>query len=210
MCNRYQQAAMQEAKEALAAIIETPFNMGSDIVHPQSPGLVVRQDNGQRFLASMTWGFPLILADAKARAAAKGVAAKPKPVNNTRTDKLSSGFWNRWTGPAHRCLIPVKGYAEAVGTKGSMTEAWMTVPGESVFAVAGIWRPGIEWGDCYSMVMADAGGEAAAVHTRMPVILATADHARWLEDPMPDALTLCQPWQGPLVVNRTERLWARK
>ena len=60
---------MQEARDALAAIIETPFNMGSDIVHPQSPGLIVRQDNGQRILASMTWGFPLILADAKVRAA---------------------------------------------------------------------------------------------------------------------------------------------
>ena len=72
MCNRYQQAAMQEAKDALAAIIETPFNIGSEIVHPQSPGLVVRQENGQRILNSMTWGFPLILADAKARAAANG------------------------------------------------------------------------------------------------------------------------------------------
>ena len=35
---------MQEAKDALAATIETPFNMGSDIVHPQSPRLVIRQD----------------------------------------------------------------------------------------------------------------------------------------------------------------------
>ena len=201
---------MQEARDGLAAIIETPFNMGSDIVHPQSPGLIVRQDNGQRILASMTWGFPLILADAKARAAAKGVTVKPKPVNNTRTDKLGSGFWNRWTDPAHRCLIPLKAYAEAIGTKGSMTEAWMTVPDESVFAVAGIWRPSAEWGDCYSMIMTEAVGEAATVHSRMPVILSTADHATWLEQTMPDALGLCEPWQGPLTVNRTEKLWARK
>ena len=210
MCNRYQQAAMQEAKEALAAIIETPFNMGSEIVHPQSPGLVVRQDKGQRILASMIWGFPLILADAKARAVTKGVAVKPKPVNNARTDKLGSGFWIRWTDPAHRCLIPLKAYAEAIGTKGSMTEAWMTVPDESVFAVAGIWRPSAEWGDCYSMIMTEAAGEAATVHSRMPVILSTADHATWLEQTMPDALGLCEPWQGPLTVNRTEKLWARK
>jgi putative SOS response-associated peptidase YedK len=164
MCNRYQQAALQEAKDALAAIIETPFNVGSDIVHPQSPGLVVRQDNGQRILASMIWGFPLILADMKARAMAKGAVVKPKPVNNARTDKLGSGFWNRWTDPAHRCLIPLKAYAEAIGTKGRMTEAWMTVPDQSVFAVAGIWRPSAEWGDCYSMIMTEAAGEAATVH----------------------------------------------
>jgi putative SOS response-associated peptidase YedK len=201
---------MQEAKEALAAIIETPFNIGSEIVHPQSPGLVVRQENGQRILASMIWGFPLILADAKARAVAKGVVVKPKPVNNARTDKLGSGFWNRWTAPAHRCLIPLKAYAEAVGTKGSMTEAWMTVPDQSVFAIAGIWRQSAEWGDCYSMIMTEAAGDAATVHSRMPVILSPDTHALWLEQPLPNALALCQPWQGRLDVNRTNQLWARK
>lgn len=209
MCNRYQQAAIQEAKDALDAIIEAPFNVGSDIIHPQSPGLAVRQAKGQRVLANMTWGFPLILAEAKARAAAKGVSVKPKPVNNARTDKLGTGFWSRWTDPAHRCLIPVRAYAEAIGQKGRMTEAWMSVPDESLFAVAGIWRPSAEWGDCYSMVMTEAADDAATVHSRMPVILAASDHGTWLEQQMPDALNLCRPWLGPLTINRTETLWAR-
>ena len=201
---------MKEAMEALAAIIETPFNMGSEVVHPQSPGLVVKQEGGRRILASMTWGFPLILAEAKARAEAKGVSVKPKPVNNARTDKLGSGFWKRWTDPAHRCLIPVKAYAEAVGQKGSMTEAWMTVPDQNIFAVAGIWRPSVEWGDCYSMIMTEAAGEAAAVHSRMPVILMPEDQTGWLARPMQAAIELCKPWQQSLNVNRTERLWSRK
>ena len=209
MCNRYQQAAIQEAKDALHAIIETPFKVGSDIIHPQSPGLVVKRVNGQRVLANMTWGFPLILAESRERARAKGVQVKPKPVNNARTDKLASGFWNRWTDPAHRCLIPVHPYAEAVGQKGQMTEAWMAMPDESLFAVAGIWRPSAEWGDCYSMIMTEAAGVAATVHSRMPVILAIADHTSWLEHEMPDALGLCRPWDGPLAVNRTDTLWAR-
>ena len=210
MCNRYQQAAIQEANDALNAIIETPFNVGSDIIHPQSPGLVVKRANGRRVLANMTWGFPLILAEARERAAAKGTTVKPKPVNNARTDKLSTSFWSRWTDPAHRCLIPVSAYAEAVGQKGRMTEAWMNVPGESLFAVAGIWRPSAEWGDCYSMIMTEAAGVAASVHRRMPVILAAYDHASWLEQELHDALDLCRPWPGQLVVNRSETLWARK
>jgi putative SOS response-associated peptidase YedK len=209
MCNRYQQAHMQEAKDALAAIIETPFNVGSDIMHPKSPGLVVRQHNGHRILASMTWGFPLILADMKARALAKGVAVKPKPVNNARTDKLRSGFWSKWTDPAHRCLIPVKAYAEAIGTKGSMTEAWMTVPTNSVFAVAGIWRPSAEWGDCYSMIITEAAGNAAKVHNRMPVIISKDDYEGWMQQPISEAIALCVPWTGLLSVERTDRLWAR-
>jgi putative SOS response-associated peptidase YedK len=209
MCNRYQQAAIQEAKDALDAIIETPFNVGHEIIHPQSPGLVVKQANGQRVLANMIWGFPLILAEARQRAAAKGVQVKPKPVNNARTEKLTTGFWSRWTDPVHRCLIPVHAYAEAVGQKGRMTEAWMNVPGESLFALAGIWRPSVEWGDCYSMIMTEATGEAATVHSRMPVILAIADYASWLEEEIQVALNLCRPWAGPLVVNRNDKLWFR-
>jgi putative SOS response-associated peptidase YedK len=209
MCNRYQQAAIQEAKDALEAIIETPFNVGHEIIHPQSPGLVVKQANGQRVLANMTWGFPLIFAEARERAKAKGTAVKPKPVNNARTDKLTSGFWSRWTDPVHRCLIPVHAYAEAIGQKGCMTEAWMTVPSERLFVVAGIWRPSAEWGDCYSMIMTEAAGEAATVHSRMPVILGDADQSSWLEQDLPNALELCRPWAGPLAVNRTDTLWAR-
>ena len=209
MCNRYQQAAIQEAKDALDAIIQTPFNVGSDIIHPQSPGLVVKQVNGQRVLANMTWGFPLILAEARERAAAKGMTVKPKPVNNARTDKLCTSFWSRWTDTSYRCLIPVRAYAEAVGQKGRMTEAWMNVPDESLFAVAGLWRPSAEWGDCYSMIMTEAAGDAATVHSRMPVILSTDNQASWLKQEMPDALDLCRPWAGSLAVNRTDNLWAR-
>jgi putative SOS response-associated peptidase YedK len=83
------------------------------------------------------------------------------------------------------------------------------VPDESLFAVAGIWRPSAEWGDCYSMIMTEAAGEAATVHSRMPVILTIGNHASWLERELPDALELCRPWGGPLAVNRTDALWAR-
>jgi putative SOS response-associated peptidase YedK len=60
------------------------------------------------------------------------------------------------------------------------------------------------------MIMIEAAGEAATVHSRMPVILASGDHASWLEQEMPEALNLCRPWDGQLAVNRTDTLWARK
>ena len=91
---------MQEAVDVLKAIREAPFNIGSEIVHPQSPGLVVRQENGKRILSSMTWGFPLVLKGAK------GQPLKPRPVNNARTDKLGTPFWRR-AFENRRCLIPL-------------------------------------------------------------------------------------------------------
>jgi putative SOS response-associated peptidase YedK len=60
------------------------------------------------------------------------------------------------------------------------------------------------------MVMTDSATSAAAqVHERMPVLLAPADHARWLAGSPQDALALCRPWPGPLTIERTAESWRR-
>lgn len=202
MCNRYTLAAQEEARQALQAIIQTPFNPSGQTVHPQGRGVVVRRLQGARVMSAMTWGFPLILRGKQ------GQPLKPKPVNNARTDKLDSGFWRRWTGPEHRCLIPLTAWAEAQGPKGRMTETWLSLPGEPVIAAAGLWRPSDEWGDCYTMVMTDSAGDAASVHSRMPVLLAEADRDTWLNTPLDDAMALCRPWLGPMTVERTDTPWS--
>ena len=159
----------------------------------------------------MIWGFPLVLKGTQ------GQPLKPKPVNNARTDKLGSFFW-RHSFEERRCLIPLTAWAEAQGAKGRMTRTWLSLdraalPGRPLFAAAGVWRVSDEWGACYAMVMTDSAGSAAAeVHARMPVLLAPADHARWLAAPPEKALMLCQPWAGPLAIDRTSQSWpgARK
>src|SRR5690606_40418538 len=166
MCNRYEQAATEAARRTLKVLEVELFNSAGSIIHPQGLGEIVRMMDGKRTISQMTWGFPLILAAARKRAKEQGQLPKPKPVNNARTDKLSSPFWSRWTGPEYRCVIPVKRYAEAYGTKGSMKEAWVSIPDQQLMAVAGLWRPSDEWGDCYTMVMTDAAGDAAKAHSR--------------------------------------------
>jgi putative SOS response-associated peptidase YedK len=52
------------------------------------------------------------------------------------------------------------------------------------------------------MIMTWAAGAAVTVHSRMPVILASADHAFWLDQEMPYAINLCRPaWAA---INRTK------
>ena len=69
-----------------------------------------------------------------------GQPLKPKPVNNTRFDKLES-FWRRWaSSPSQRCLIPTTRFAEAVGEKCRMTETWLQVKDQLNFAWARLWR----------------------------------------------------------------------
>ena len=209
MCNRYEQSATEAARRALKAPEAEMFKSAGSIIHPQGQGEIVRLMDGKRTISQMTWGFPLILAAARKRAQEQGRQPRPKPVNNARTDKLSSPFWNRWTGPEYRCIIPVTRYAEAYGPIGKMYEAWVSVPDQELFAVAGLWRPSDAWGNCYTMVMTDAAGEAAEAHSRMPVILEQNSVAAWLSDPIEQAVELCRPWEGDVEINWTDELWAR-
>jgi len=149
----------------------------------------------------MTWGFPLVLKGKN------GQPLKPKPVNNTRTDKLDSFFW-RYSFEERRCLIPVTAWAEAEGPKGGKTRTWLSRPDADLFAVAGVWRDSDEWGRCYSMVMTDAAPAAAELHTRMPVLLREEEWPVWIDGLPADARALCEPWSGDLVIDRTDQPWA--
>ena len=91
MCNLYQLTkGVDEVARLFSAGIGQVGNAGGD-VYPGQPGLVVA--GGE--LRSMTWGFPLSLKGAK------GQPLKPKPVNNTRADKLDSFMWRRRTALPH-------------------------------------------------------------------------------------------------------------
>ena len=168
-------------------------------VYPGSPGVVIADGKAK----SMVWGFPLVLKSKKT-----GQPLKPKPVNNARTDKLGSYMW-RFSFEERRCLIPLTAWAEAEGAKGSMTRTWLSMPDEPLFAAAGIWRNTDEWGAAYSMVMTDAMGDAAQVHSRMPVILTPDSYLQWTDGTPSEAKRLAVAYQGPLVIERTDERWAR-
>jgi len=170
-----------------------------DEVYPGYPGLVVASG----VLRSMTWGFPLVLKGKQ------GQPLKPKPVNNTRADKLDSFVW-RYSFRERRCLIPVTAFAEAEGERGRMTRTWFTLPDQDVFAVAGIWRDTPEWGPAYSMVMTEACVHVADVHDRMPVILRPNEWNDWIDGPPEAAERLCHPFPDLIVCERTEDPWVRR
>jgi len=199
MCNLYR---MTRAKDEVARWFDAVDELGGanfgEEVYPGYPGVIIAEGK----LRQMNWGFPLQMTGKQ------GQLLKPKPVNNARTDKLGGGFW-RDSFVNRRCLIPLTAWAEAEGPKGAMTRSWLSMPGGDLFACAGIWRRSDEWGDCYSMVMTDAAGLAAEVHTRMPVLLDSANYARWTDGSPDDAFTLCAPWTGSLALDRTDQPWVR-
>jgi len=198
MCNLYR---MTKAKNEVAEWFGVDdasggANFGAE-VYPGYPGLVVAGGS----VRQMNWGFPLSL---KGKG---GQKLKPKPVNNTRTDKLDSFFW-RDSFVKRRCLVPLTAWAEAEGAKGSKTRSWLSLPESEIFAAAGVWRESDEWGESYSMVMTNAAGGAAEVHTRMPVLIARQDFSTWLDSDPESARELCVPWTGEIELDRTDQPWS--
>jgi len=199
MCNLYR---MTKGSAEIAGLFSVRAGEGANFaaeVYPGYPGLVVASGEAR----VMAWGFPLVLKGKS------GQLLKPKPVNNAREDKLGTAFW-RASFERRRCLIPVMAWAEAYGERGAMTRTWFSVPGEDVFAVAGIWRPTEEWGDAYSMVMVDGCPQMADVNDRMPVLLAAQDWSRWVDGTPSEAFALCQTYSSELEVERTPERWAAR
>ena len=196
MCNLYRMTkGTQEVAQLFAVTADAGANYGAE-VYPGYPGLVVA--DGQA--SAMTWGFPLVLKGKQ------GQPLKPKPVTNARTDKLGTAFW-RDSFARRRCLILVSQWAEPRGEAGRMTRTWYGLPGEELFAVAGLWRQSPEWGAVYTMVMTDSSPQMADVHDRMPVILRRDDWPRWTEGSAETAAALCQTWPDGLTVDHTSGRW---
>lgn len=200
MCNLYRMTKNADEVALWFDAVEAAqgANFASE-VYPGYPGVVIAEGAVRR----MNWGFPLQM---KGKG---GQPLKPRPVNNTRTDKLDSFFW-RYSFEERRCLIPVTAWAEAEGAKGRKTRTWLSRPDAELIAVAGIWRSSDEWGDVYSMVMTDSAGVATECHDRMPVLLDKNDWAGWTGGSTEAARALCVPWTGALEIERTEDPWAKR
>lgn len=197
MCNLYRMTkGTQEVARLFAVEPDLAANFAAE-VYPGTPGLVIAEGRAR----AMTWGFPLVLKGKQ------GQPLKPKPVTNAREDKLTTPFW-RDSFVHRRCLVPVSQWAEAEGEKGRMTRTWYGLPGEAVFAVAGLWRRSAEWGDVFTIVMVDGHPQMAEVHDRMPLILSHAAQRYWTDGSPEDALALCATWEDDLTVERTAQRWA--
>lgn len=210
MCNLYK---TRKSLAEVARLFDAAFDQDAALpnlaeeVFPGLPGMVVRELSGARRIEAMTWGFPLVTREMRARAEQAGKVARPKPVNNARD--LASPFWkSAAANPARRCLIPVESFAEAAGDKGRKTRTWFSVTDQPVFAWAGLWRPSAEWGDVYAGVMTEANAAVAPVHDRMPVILARDDHERWLNGSFDEILALQRPFASEaMTVDPTAEPW---
>jgi putative SOS response-associated peptidase YedK len=196
MCGRYDLSQNPAAIKAHFRVPSVPDFMLSPDVRPTEMKPIVRlARDGEPECVLARWGLvPSWSRDIKfgvrcINARAEGVATTPS---------FRSAYARR------HCLVPLNAFFEWTGEKGHKTKWRIRLKDEPLFAVAGLWEwwndPATQQGvETYTIITTNANALLAPVHDRMPVIIGTADYARWL-DASTDSKTLLAPYPDEALV----------
>jgi putative SOS response-associated peptidase YedK len=198
MCGRFVITSPPAALREIFGYIEQPNFPPRHNIAPTQPVPVVIVDNGTRHFRLMRWGLlPAWVKDPRKfsllyNARAETVLEKPAFRNAMRR---------------RRCLIPADGYYEWQNSERRKRPHFIHRRDGRPIGLAGLaetWiGPNGEELDTVAIVTAPAGADLAVLHHRVPVIIAPADFASWLDCSDDDAETimalLTAPAEGEFV-----------
>ena len=119
---------------------------------------------------------------------------------NARAETVADKAAFRIPYARHRCLLPASGFYEWQALPAHKQPVHIGMADGRPFAMAGLyerWRsPDDEVIDTCTIVTTRASDALRPIHERMPVIIAEAAHARWLDVANPDVADLLEPWSG--------------
>lgn len=165
------------------ALAEEPVLAPRYNIAPTQMVPLVRQDagTGERSLAACRWAFD------------PGFDGRtPRPIN-ARAETLATQPLFRAAFAAQRGLVPADGFYEWQHRGRSSRPFAVRVREGALFAMAALWTrrhaaDGAE--DSLAIVTTTPNERIAAIHDRMPVILAPADYAAWLDPAQRDPAAL--------------------
>jgi len=172
-----------------------------------APGqdITVITANGQKHAFSlMRWGFiPRWSRDASAA----------RRLINARAETIDRKPFFRESFLRRRCLIPADGFYEWKNTCRGKQPMCIRLPGNSLFAFAGIWdcsqgADGAVLSSC-CIITTEANDFMREIHDRMPVILAGPEQQRaWLDPAAPqvELKKIMRPYQGEMAAYAVSRL----
>jgi putative SOS response-associated peptidase YedK len=182
MCGRYQVHAPIEqiAREfdavltGDAAELAPRYNVAPSLKVP-----AVRVRDNARELTALTWG--LVPSWSKDLSGTKPINARAETVFDTPPFRTAIR--------RRRCLLPANGFYEWQERPGGRQPWHIGMLDGSLLALAGIWeywRRGDKVLVSCAIVVTDANELVAEIHQRMPVIIARADYAQWLDPSLSD------------------------
>src|SRR5262245_9302257 len=191
MCGRYVLVSPGEVIAEYFGLSDVPLYPPRYNIAPTQHALVVRETPaGEREAVMLRWG--LIPAWAKDPAIGGRMI-------NARAEGLADRPVFRAAFRRRRCLVPADGFYEWSPVAGGRKQPYfIRLVSGAPLALAGLWE---EWrspgGDAiatFTIVTTTANEALQAIHDRMPVLVAPADHDEWLSSPNPSALLA--PWAG--------------
>ena len=221
MCNLHSMTTNVEAIRRLFAV-DPANDLSGNLpsmpgIFPDYPAPIVRNSEASCQLALARWGMPssqfALMEASKKRAAkleAKGKAVDFKELLRMEADggttnirNVASKHWQRWLGPANRCIVPFTSFSEFNKTDGG--DIWFAIDESRPLACfAGLWtdwtsvrkvREGETTNDLFAFLTTEPNAEVGAIHRKaMPVILMTSDEVEtWLHAPTPKAIQVQRP-----------------
>ncbi len=183
MCGRYE---VHTPVEEIARRFDAALTEGAARLAPRyniAPSLevpAVRIRHDVRELAALTWG--LVPNWSKDVAATRPINARAETVFDN--PMFRTGIRRR------RCLLPANGFYEWQQRLDGKQPWHIEMRDGGLFAFGGIWEYWARAADnpvvSCAIVVTDANELMAKIHQRMPVIVAAADYARWLDPSLGD------------------------
>ncbi|HUP31063.1 MAG TPA: SOS response-associated peptidase [Usitatibacter sp.] len=171
--------------------VRGPIRKRFNIAPTQQAPVVRLSPQGEREVAVLRWGLvPFWAKDLK-------VGTK---MINARSEGVEGKPAFRDAVKQRRCLVPATGFFEWQGEPGHKQPFAITLPGQTLFAFAGLWErwKGAEGEpvETFTIVTTDANESVARIHDRMPVILPMDAIDEWLTAPPDEARRLLKPYEG--------------
>lgn len=191
MCGRYELHTHPAAIALAMGLDYAPEIRERYNVAPTQQVPIVRLNSeGKRELVQVKWGFVPFWA--------KDPSIGSRMIN-ARSETVATAPAFRTAFKKTRCLIPATGFYEWQKREGTIKQPMhIGMKDGAPFAFAGLWTT---WGakdaeplTTCTIITGEPNELAATIHNRMPVILAPADYARWLDIEQPDAGDLLKPY----------------